>query len=328
MRYSISSRFRGAILGITIGEWLERSNSQQYSPTGSDASLNRLQKQVPSTLETQNLFEGANDRILSLVISGTRSIIGRGRFDAEDWRVRVLEQNRGLSALQAIGSIVPISLFYHENEIKLRQNLHLALAALGQDEPESQECALAVGYAIALSVQAKLNWFKLISQTIAFVGSQTETGQKLATVKTLLEQNAGLERAINSLGISQQPSSQIALAFYCYLSTLEDFHLAIKRAVRISIPRSQLTSAITGALSGAYNGLASIPATLRMPLSSNSTANSVSVSVTMMTTEVEMLRLSDALVAVWSGVYEQANLPADLSQVVSAIAAPYVMRGR
>jgi ADP-ribosylglycohydrolase len=290
MRYSISSRFRGTILGMAIGEILGKASSA--------------------------------DSLLTQALLGMETLIQAGRFDLEAWRQAV--GNSDLGTLESIVATLPIALFYHENEIKLRQNLQLALAAVGQDRPESRDGTLAIGYAIAKSVQVKLHWTELISQTISFLEeSQTLVLQKLILVKSLLEQNAGLEQAVTALGIPEEPSSQIALAFYCWLSTLEDFYLSIKRAVHKSA-QQQFTSAITGALSGAYNGLAGIPATLRLLVVDSS---SQSLVATGMTTETEMLRLSDALVAVWSGVYEQANPQTGLTQI-AAIAAPRVMRAR
>ena len=120
-----------------------------------------------------------------------------------------------------------------------------------------------------------------------------------------------MERAIAQLGQPHELSSQIALAFFCYLSTPADFRLTVQRAA-IS-DRSGMTSAIAGALLGAYNGVASIPATQALAIG--------------VTNQAEVLRLCGVLVAVWSGVYQQSDRATANNQIV-AIAAPKIVRRR
>ncbi len=214
---------------------------------------------------------------------------------------------------------LPVALFYHDNEIKLRQNL-LSVVNIWQHDPVSRDGALAVGYALLQSL-TEINPAALIPQTIDFLGdSQSLLGQHLAQVQTLLEQGAGLERAVTHLARDSQPSTPIALAFYCFLSTLEDFRLSILRAARTGYHLQ--VSAITGALSGAYNSTSGIPATLRMALSR---PDNKPMAAWGMTTEAEMLELSDCLLAVWSGVYDQATYT-DGVMPAAAIAAPGVIR--
>ncbi|HCF29061.1 MAG TPA: hypothetical protein DEV81_18080 [Cyanobacteria bacterium UBA11049] len=313
MHYSLNSRFRGAIIGLAIGARQQKFGSYKPQLFYPKANLEQSIKQISFASETQ---------IVTLVEAGMKSLIQRRKFDVEDWHHAVGKKNSSLSALDAIVATLPLALFYHENEIKLRDNLQLAVA-VGQDDPEIRDIALAVGYAIALSLQPKLHSAELISQTIDFVGnSETTLTENLSKVKIFLEQNAGLATVVTSLERSDRPSSYFALAFYCYLSSLEDFRLSLGRGVE-SFSQPQLTCAITAALSGAYNGLAGIPATLRQQLR----CPSVGTGCASMTTEEEMLRLCDALVAVWSGVYDWANQPTALSQV-AAIAAPRALRRR
>lgn len=309
MHYSLSSRFRGTILGLAIGA---RQQIGSYKPYLHYPDAN------PS-LMAQN--PQSQDRIVTLVQAGMISLIQRRRFDIEDWHHAV--GNLSLSGLEAIAATIPLALFYHENEIKLRDNLQIAVAAVRQDKPEIREIALAVGYAIALSLQAKLHSFQLLNQTINFVGDSSILAQKLFQVKAFLEENVGLETVVTKLKQERQLSSEIALGFYCYLSSLSDFRLTVRRVVETR-DRPQLIGAITAALSGAYNGLGGIPATLRQQLCRPTPQPGCATS---MTTEKEMLRLCDALVAVWSGVYDQANQPTDLSQI-AAIAAPRTIRTR
>lgn len=287
-------------------------------------------------VEQPNWHVRANFQWGRLAVLGAQSLIRLGRFDLDDWRdtfgkESVLNQfsaspeqdAMNLVSTKAIIATLPLALFYHENEIKLRQNVQQLMAVWQDESIVTMDGALAIGYAIAMSLTEKLNADSLIPETIAFLGSHTQLAQHLAQVQTLLKQGASLERATAELVRDAQPSTPIALAFYCFLSTLEDLRLSITRAVKTGY-QPQFTSAITGALSGAYNSTAGIPSTWRIALSQ---PDAKPLAAWGMTTESEMLELSDSLVAVWSGVYDQATYTAALMPV-AAIAAPRVIRLR
>ena len=315
MRYSLCSRFRGTLLGAAVGKMVWTTGVTEKSGKGENKNT---------------LSSGERIAVLSI-----QSLIRLGRFDLEDWRNTLSaadsilqpfetfsEQNAmNCRHLQAIIGTLPISLFYHENEIKLRQNLQLAVVDGWQDDTIIQDGALAVGYALAQSLTEKLNPASLIPQTIDFLGSQTQLAQALAQVQTLLEHGAGIQLAVTHLGGDTQLSTPIALAFYCFLSTWEDLRLSVVRAAQKGY-QSQLTSIITGALSGAYNSTPGIPVTLRMALSRFDAKHLLAWGIK---TEAEVLELSDSLFAVWSGVYDRATNQNDLTSP-TAIAAPGVIR--
>jgi len=134
------------------------------------------------------------------------------------------------------------------------------------------------------------------------------------------------------LSREEKLSYATAVAFYCFLSTLEDFRFSVLRSLQLESIHSQTITAITGALSGGYNSTVGIPANWQTSLlPTNSAANEE-------TNLWQMLELADALAAVWSGVY---NLPLHsrefsesgfimLNQPVpfSVYAAPHIIRGR
>lgn len=305
MRYSLSSRFRGTLLGAAIG--LSKYNTV-IPRRFSDADAIELRHAQQPKFQVERI-----------AVIGAERLIQLGRFDVDDWQetfTKLAENLKNYPSPTAILTTLPIALFYHENEIKLRQNLQLAVLALGQNDPIIQDGALAVGYAIAQSLKEKLNGITLIEQTITFLGTQTQISQHLAQVQALLEQQASLEQAVTQLTKNTQPSTAIALGFFCFLSTLEDLRLSLVRAAQTS-DQPQLTTAIAGALSGAYNSISSIPISWRMAYSHPSPAEGE-------TTAAEILQLADSLVAVWSGVYNQAIPPTQ----VTAIAAPRVIRPR
>jgi len=264
-----------------------------------------------------------------------------GRLDLDDWIGRQQQESPHLLetddiSIKIIISTLPVALFFHENPIKLRQNL-LRVLKIWDDDPVVRDGTLAVGYAIALALTEKLDPLTLIPQTVSFLGeTPTSIPKKLLRVQNLLQQGAGLSRAQAEFAKKEKLSNTIAMAFYCFLSTLEDFRLAVLQAthngntkVQDATPIiSQATGAITGALSGAYNGTGGIPVNWQvLLLQRNSPAWGL-------TNFSQMLELTDAFVAVWSGVYDLALNPTELTEeecemaLLSVYAAPRVIRSR
>ena len=317
MQYSLLNRFRGALLGSVIGEILGNGGCQGLVLDG-------------SSLQNPKLVDNQSDKTISpwhqIAVCGTKSLISYGRLDLEDWLLQIsLRQssllkfkNAAVSSEVALATI-PIVLFFHEAEAKLRQQL-LQAAAIWQNNIKSQAVAteeawvfegvLAIAFAIALALTEKLNPSTLISQTLAYLGTtQTPMVKQLAEVQTLLEQGVGLSIALKQLRQAQSslysdlpkeqlpqskphncPYTSIALAFYCFLSTPEDFRLGVTRAVRTGY-QPQTTAALTGALSGVYNSIIDIPVGWRLAAKNISTG-------------LENWQLAKYLLATWLGVYD------------------------
>lgn len=215
----------------------------------------------------------------------------------------------------------------------------LRVLKIWDDDPVVRDGTLAVGYAIALALNEKLDPLTLIPQTISFLEeTPTSIPKKLLRIQDLLAQGAGLERVQAEFAGKEKLSNTIAIAFYCFLSTLEDFRLAVLRATKKGDSKLQdatdlmsHTGAITAALSGAHNTTAGIPLNWRLLLEKNSP-------VSELTSFDEMLELADALVAVWSGLYNNVRLdPKELTEqgcalsslaLLSVYAAPRVIRLR
>ncbi|AFY35104.1 ADP-ribosylglycohydrolase family protein [Calothrix sp. PCC 7507] len=294
MRYSLVSRFRGALLGALLGEKLTLSND----------------KQLQSRCDV--------DRIAVL---GVQSLIALGRLDLDDWLERQQQYSLHLDTTDEISpnlilATLPVALFFHENTIKVRQNL-LRVLQIWEDDPVVRDGTLAVGYAIAKSLTEKLHPQTLIPETIAFIGeTPTSLPQQLLKVNDLLNRGAGLDRAQAELSREEKQSNAIAMAFYCFLGTLEDYRLSVLRATHTANIwqqepgnlYSKSISAITGALSGAYNSTVGIPVTWRVL---HSQPNSAAWG---MTNFSQMLKLADALVAVWSGMYNLDLNPSEFKQ--------------
>ncbi len=317
MRYSLLSRFRGALVGSIVGEIL-----------GSGGGIDRVlgaANLIPSRAENTQLSQTLSDWS-KIATCGTESLIRCGRLDLEDW-VRHSEMTQqsllllkmAASSSEAAVATLPIALFFHDDEVKLRQQL-LKAAALWQHDSEESEGVLAVGYAIALALTEKLDFATLIPRILAYLGtSQTPLVQQLEQVQTLLEQGAGLDTTLTQLRRNSQyrseppshPYTSIALAFYCFLNTPEDFRLCVTRAAR-SGEQHQTTVALTGALSGVYNSIIGIPVGWRL-VANRSIAG------------VQKLQVAGRLFSVWSGVYDVSAID---QCPLAAVAAPRVIQPR
>jgi hypothetical protein len=312
MRYSLISRFRGTLFGAFLG--------------GSVTS--------GGVIEPQNYPNFGRMAIL-----GTQSLINLGRLDLDDWIARQQQASLDLTPTEIIIATLPVALFYHENPIKLRKNL-LSLLKIWGEDPVVRDGTLAVGYTIALALTEKLDPLTLIPETIAFLQeTPTSIPKKLLRIQNLLAQGAGLERVQAEFTGKETLSNTIAIAFYCFLSTLEDFRLAVLRAThkgdskqQATHPIAYSTGVITAALSGAYNTTAGMPLNWRVFFLENNSPTSE------LTSFEEMLELADALVAVWSGLYNSIRLdPKKLTEeecaiskaaLLSVYAAPRVIRLR
>lgn len=268
-----------------------------------------------------------------------------------------------LTASELTLAVLPITLFFHENKVRLREKLAATLAVWQppQSEPKPVLTAetlttFAIGYAIAQALKNQLDPRTLIPKTITYLGVDTPLSTLLLEVQVLLEQGAGLETVVaqvcrsaanfpktqtrdSSLADEDQnqagkrrlnPTDLIptALAFYCFLSTVENLHLAIVRAIRTGY-EAQLTGALTGALAGAYNSTAGIPAEWRSAVGA---FGNLSLETQAQTSVLwgdrkgtDLFTLATRLLAVWSGVYDpSASGNTEVTSLV--VTAPHVIR--
>ncbi len=312
MQYSLLNRFRGALLGTIAAEIL--GSGGEHRRVLDKATLILPQSEDAQPSERFSLWS-------QIAACGTESLIRCGKLDREDWVLHsgMTQLKSAASSSEAAVATLPIALFFHDDQVKLRQQL-LQAAAVWQQEPNRPDGALAVAFAIALALTEKLNVTTLIPQTLAYLEtSQTPLVHQLEQVQTLLEQGAGLDRTLTQLHREVQrqgtpsghPYIPIALAFYCFLSTPEDFRLCVSRAVRTG-HQSQITAALTGALAGVYNSIIGIPVSWR--LAADRISNTVGG-----------LQQADRLLALWSGVYDVSSAQ---RCPWTAVAAPQVIQRR
>ena len=87
---------------------------------------------------------------------------------------------------------------------------------------------------------------------------------KLKLVLEAIAKGKSLNLIVEQLSaIKELESSAIALAWYCFATTPEDFQLSVRRAALVPPELAWLAITLTGTLSGAYNGMAEISASSR-----------------------------------------------------------------
>ncbi|MDJ0797521.1 MAG: hypothetical protein QNJ51_12025 [Calothrix sp. MO_167.B12] len=307
MRHSLASHFRGTFVGICLGETIAVDSEQKQK-----SELSHCQ----------------------LIILAVMNLIEQGRFDLNHWQSLPQQHFSHLDtnfshSYRVLLATLPVALFFHDNLTKLRHNL-LNLLQVWQVEGVWRDITLAFAYAIAQSMSEKLHSSTLNSQIISFIGETSSVlPQKLLKLNYLLEQQAGLARAKTELGGVESPSSMMAMTFYCYLSTIEDFRVTILRSVQIS-SNLQSIPILVACLSGAYNSTVGIPVSWQARLSSPRLPQRQRSEF------LQMLELADALLADWSGLYELNSDKTDMTQgglaidknlvSLQAIAAPNVIR--
>lgn len=323
MQYSLLSRFRGTLLGAAVGEALAYSSGQ-------------------STLGWQDLGQGPRLGLpqnesapLSQLVRLQAETLIDGGLDLKYWARRDAT-SPGLLPAQVIAGTLPVILFFHEDEAKLGQKV-AQTTRLWQAPTALRYGTLALAYAIAQALGERLDPATLIAQTAAYLRQlscqQDRDDPELLTLLVLLEQvqvhlaqGSGLETTLAQLLKLPAPAKSlsvaIALAFYCFLSTPEDYRLAVTRAVRAA-HQPQLTALVAAVLSGAHNSSAGVPPGWRVSLSQWLSAPVPSQQPTAET----IVPLADQLMAAWSGIYEPTDSRLDPDQG-PAVAAPGILRPR
>ncbi|MEO0968197.1 MAG: ADP-ribosylglycohydrolase family protein [Cyanobacteria bacterium J06639_18] len=294
MRYPLTNRFRGALLGALIGENLAVSGGK--------------------TKSAWDIWW------YEIIVSSIQSLLEIGSFDLEHWSDRVRQKwyrcKPGNSILNAaIIATLPVTLFFHEDKLKLRDNLLKALRIW--DNPEVRDAALAVNYVVGQSFHEKLSWEKIIPQTVDFIGNtSTKLPQKLLQIDNSIADIVLSEDLEAESEEGLKFITAVQLGFYYFISSPEDFRLCILRTSHNPYCGAEI---ISGILSGTYNG------TLGIPVNWQITQSNLNMVPSPLTSSFQMLELADALVAVWSGVYELGLHPSILENKL-AIAAPSVIQ--
>lgn len=307
MLYCLLSRFQGVLRAMELAQ----------------TAIARLPSGNPHSqwydLGERVATSGMGGYSFPLVETSIESLIQHGESGIDlafkEWRSR--SESQGIPSqvceLEAWIAVMPIALFFHEDEAKFRQKVGKLATAL-QLPSTFVDRAGVLGYAIARTLHNLLDPTSLIPQTLhslKLMETQPVLGEQLVTVQSLLERGASLEQVRRVLTRRKSADSEplmdeampIALAFYCFLSTAEDFRLSMLRSLQLQSSYSPIVTAIVAGLSGAYNGQVGIPREWCMA------------------TDTKTERFAVRLYAAWSGVL-------DASQVTALSGLPAVVAPR
>ncbi len=295
MRYSLLSRFRGVLLGSSLGDAITTQiESSSAFPGSQQPDWHKILYYQPS--EWTNRLQ----QICLLI-------------DKQSELKEFIGQQKPWSSGELAYFALPIILFYHDNYSLLQQQIS-RIARDWQWSTEALEDVLIWGYIVALILREKLDTKNIIGQLLVGVGAkQTPLFQQLRQLESCLSANLSLEQVVKKLADRTQEWS-IPLSLYCFSSTPENFYLSICRATR-DRAQAKITAMLTGALAGGYNGIMGIPTAWRKLSYQN-----------LLYREID--RQGKILFANWSGVYPNVwELEEDRIEH-KAIAAPGTIQTR
>ncbi|VXD25288.1 ADP-ribosylglycohydrolase family protein [Planktothrix paucivesiculata] len=308
--YSLSGQFQGAFLGIILGYQL--GQLQHGSETQSPGSSLNWGELIPGL--AQSLIQHQGFHPLDYWAGVTNQREKPLKWEISQKPAFPFPQGLNSGSEAAIVGF-PLALFFHDNLNALQQ--------LGANQPEQiasvWDGVLAMAMAIAQILTQNPELDQLIPNLLKQLPTESVLSAKLEQVQTLLEQKASLETAVRQLTQTPKPPQRVladfepqnwtalALGFYCFLSTPENYGLTVLRSRQTGY-HPEITAAISGALSGTYQGLIGIPVKWRLELPDASVRLATAPEIEnnplkLNPTQEELLQLAQNLFALWSGVY-------------------------
>lgn len=288
MRYSLESRFQGALLGSIIGY------------TIATISQNQKPDLAVSLRITHQLID-------SLILHGDLKIGVWQQIYTSQCQQK--EPENGYYSSELALAFLPLILLFHDNPDLLREKI----AALTTSCPDSPTASLEIylwAEVISLALREKLDLDYLNCNLT--VDTQTPPKESLSRQEHSYHSQNDSESALDQLSRAENKDrTPLKSALYYFTTTAEDFALSVLRALQTS-DRPRITAALTGALAGAYNSYLSIPHNWRMLTKKDKIA-------------VDIYLKARHLFALWCGVYDPQTdmLPSEI-----AISSPRVIQPR
>lgn len=238
--------------------------------------------------------------------SGINSTIVHGKFDLQDWSQHILTEP--IRSEQAIVAMLPLMLFFHEDRVKLREIL-INVSHNWHLDWETCSSAVVVGYIISRSLTESFNSKTIVSQLLdEAINLHPAIFQELSTIDRLLDRCSLEQMRQRQHGTPHPIIAATLSAIYCFLSTPEDFLLAIRRAERFE-DRSHLTCALTGILAGAHNSLTGIPLNGYIATQNRE----------------HWLLAAENLLSAWAGVYQPQGASEEIAALPVSSAPPLAL---
>lgn len=309
MRYSLVSRFQGALVGAVLGELMVSGGDR---PQSSQALL-----ETPSAIAPR-------------LIQGVQTLVeGRG-VTPDLWRSLLTEPLPGEteppSAALAIALALPVLLVFHSSPYERTSALEAIAAA--RPDPEFVAGVTVWLEAIALGLTERLQPSMLLPHILealpdsldsAFLAPWSQALDHVQTCVSLQKPLNQTERALAALdlGSSGGAARAIALATAHFLSAPDNPTLVLDR-LRCTATSPRTVGALAGGLSGLYHGLPGLPILGRLVLSAP-LPNRPALLTALKTAGA-------SLVGVWAGAVDPAAFAA--GRPGPAIAAARVIRPR
>ncbi|AFZ37714.1 ADP-ribosylation/Crystallin J1 [Stanieria cyanosphaera PCC 7437] len=287
-RYSLLNRFQGAWLGSAIGK----------------ALTSNLQASDWQKITYAQASEGmlAGEKIAQILCNCER-------IEQLDWQKIALElelEKLSHCSEEVICAVLPLVLLCHDNLYLFKEQWQ-RLSFFAHHCIEVKEAIYFFSKAIALILREKLNFTDGFDSIILDVGEpRAFLVKRLNQALILSSQGKSLQEVVEELDQEDQShpmQNAIALAWYCFQSSPENFSLCIRRAMNTG---SQCLTVVvlTGALAGAYNGRTGIPLSWRLASQNNGCYR-------------RLEQESQRLLATWLGMY-QPNLETISTSIVAA----------
>ncbi|MBU0574298.1 MAG: ADP-ribosylglycohydrolase family protein [Candidatus Margulisbacteria bacterium] len=274
-------RFRGCLVGAAAGDALGAPLENLSRHDIIDTFGGSVDRYL-SHARRPHLFYGSWTDDTALEQATLTSILERGNIDIKDMRSSMVgvfesEPNRGygFSTRKALGPVqkgkgkdrpsngaamrmASVALFCCRDLGYLREQVE-AVSRIIHRHPLAIDAAMAVAYAIALAARGELRPECLIRDTISFLGTGSEMGNKLVEVVELVEDDEmDSAEAFEQIGTSGNALESVGSAFFAFLKSPNSFYQSVVEAVNAGGDTDTI-GAITGAISGAFNGIEGIP---------------------------------------------------------------------
>jgi ADP-ribosylglycohydrolase len=284
VKHSLLTRFQGALLG------------------GNTIYLN------PQQITPNQLFGAATPALLG----GINSTIRCGGFDLQDWLASTVQlQQVADRNSAAIVTMLPLMLFFHDDRDKLREVL-INVSHGWELDWETCSSAVAISYIISRSIVEDLAPKLIVPQLLdGTINLHPLLFQQLNEIDRLIDQSASLLNVTQRLAAESHPViTPTVLAIYCFLTTPEDFSIAMLRA-HYTPDLTQFICAIVGILSGTHNSLTGIPLNGYIATQDRE----------------QWLITAENLLNLWAGVYnpDRGNQPVGFLPPGNQSAIPYVL---
>ncbi len=175
-------------------------------------------------------------------------------FSLESWQ-NLIKKNPNKFPL----AIIPLALFRHDYLTDFQDFLQ-SLTQTQILSPDDHTALFCWGYFLSSLLRERFKAENCLTE-LQSLAHGTILEDYLIFMKSAIQQGLPLSKIIETL--ISQPSAlteniplAIALSFYCFIDTPENFSISIQRANQILHP---LVGPLTGALAGTYHGLTGIP---------------------------------------------------------------------